>query len=54
MLLQHFKSQSALAGDDRIVIEGMDESEVLLLTAPDGFFTGIIVVGAVKNDFGAV
>ena len=54
MLLQHFKSEGALAGDDRIVIEGVDESEVLLFTAPDGFFTGLVVVGAVKNDFGAV
>ena len=28
MLLQHFQSQRALAGDDRIVIERVDESEV--------------------------
>ena len=54
MLLQHFKSQGTLTGDDCVVIEGMDESEMLLLAAPDGFFTGIVVVGAVKNDFGAV
>ena len=54
MLLQHFKSEGALAGDDRVVIEGMDESEMLLLAAPDGFFTGLVVVGAVKNDFRAV
>ena len=49
MLLQHFKSEGALAGDDRVIIERMDESEMLLLAAPDGFFAGFVVVGAVPG-----
>ena len=54
MLLQHFQAESALAGDDRVIIERVDEGEMLLLAAPDGLFTGVVIVGAVQDDFGAV
>ena len=54
MLLQHFESERALAGDDRVIVERMDESEMLLLAAPDGFFAGFVVICADQNDFSAV
>ena len=46
MLLQYFQSKRALAGDDRVIIERMDEGEMLLLAAPDGFFASFVVICA--------
>ncbi len=54
MLLQHLETESSLAGDDRVIVERVDESEMLLLAAANGFFAGLVVIGAVENDFRAV
>src|SRR6266404_2445052 len=54
MLLDKLQADSALSGDDDIVIEGMNEGEVLGFTAADGLFESFVVVGAVQNYIRAV
>ena len=54
MLLQYFQSKRALACDDRVIVERMDESEMLLLAAPYGFFASFVVICADQNDFSPV
>jgi len=53
-LLENFKTDGSLAGDDGIVIEGMDEDEVIVLCALQGGFVGSVVISAVKNDVGSI
>src|SRR6266478_2818364 len=54
MLLQHFQAEGSLPRDDRVIVERMDESQMLLVPAANGFFAGLVVIGAMENDFGAV
>ena len=54
MLLEELQADRTLPGDDDVVIEGMDEGEMLSLTAAERLFTSFIVVGAVQNHIRAV
>ncbi len=54
MLLDELQADSALSGDDGIVIEGMHEGEVLSLAAAHGLFVSFVVVRAVQHDIGAI
>ena len=54
MLLKHFKTESSLPCDHRVIIKGMDEGQMLLMAAADGLFTGLVVIRAVQDDVGAV
>src|SRR5579864_35041 len=53
-LLQNFQAHRALACNYDLIIEGMDEGHAELLAAADGLFAGLVVIRAVKDDFGAV
>src|SRR6201998_1527470 len=54
MLLEKFEADRALASDDSVVIERVDEGHASFLAAPDSLFAGFVVVGAVQNDFSAI
>ncbi len=53
-LLEQFEADGALAADDLGVVEGMDEGAALFDAAAHGFFAGLVVAGAVEDDFGAI
>src|SRR6266403_1641970 len=54
MLFDKLQADSALPGDDGVVIEGMHEGEMLGLTAADGLFESFVVICAVQNYIRAV
>jgi len=54
MLLEEFKTNRALPGDNRVIVEGVDKSQVLRVTAAKGFFECFIVVGAMQDDVGTI
>ena len=54
MLLQDFQSQSSLPGDDRVVVESVNQRQSVLPALLDGLFVGFVVIGAVQHNFGAV
>src|SRR5882762_7186557 len=51
-LLQDLQRRRALARDDRVVVEGMDEDEALLLLQPARLGVRIVVVVAAEHDVG--
>ena len=54
MLLQNFESESSLPGDDRVVVEGMNQGQTFLLALLDGLFVGLVIVGPVQHDLRAI
>ena len=53
ILLQQFKRQRALSGNDHRVIERRHPGEALLLCQLNGFGFGFIKIGAVEQHFPA-
>ena len=51
MLLQNFEAKSSLPGDHGVVVERVNQSEVVLCALRDCLFIGLVVVGAVQDDF---
>ena len=49
-----FEADGALAGDDFGVVEGMDEGAAFFDAAAQGFVAGLVVAGAVEDDFSAI
>ena len=54
MLLQDFEAESSLPGDDCVIVEGMNQGQAVLLALLDCLFVGLVIVGAVQHDLGAV
>ena len=52
-LLQDLQRRRPLAGDDRVIVEGMDEDEALLFLQPARLGVGIVVVVAAEHDLRA-
>ena len=53
-LLNQFQANGALPRDDGVVVEGMDIGEPLRFAEAQRFLVGLIVIGPVKVDFGAI
>jgi hypothetical protein len=51
MLLENFEAKSSLPGDDGVVVESVDQSKVILFALRDRLFVGLVIVGAVQDDF---
>src|SRR5258707_7636379 len=54
MLWQRLRSDRVMAGDDYVVVEGVNEREAFGCTSAHGFYTGFVIVRAVQNYVRAV
>src|ERR1700728_1799155 len=53
-LLKQLEADGPLPGDDRVIVEGVEESEPVGFALANGFRAGLVVVGAVQHDISPV